>query len=213
MNIIEHLFQKYLYEEKMTTIIVLLLTFIINILKTNGISYVTAKIIESLNKNAASSANTYLMYFIGISIVFIIVFYIYKYFQNLLFTKLSPWLRNELLKTIMLYNNEDFKSINFVKVNPSVNRITTSFYILYYDIMTKLIPNITFLIIISAYFIYKNPIFGTSFFIANVLVIIYFLMNWNYISEERMQFEVSANENEKYMIDLLNNMEKMLLKK
>ena len=211
MNILEHLFKKYLYEEQTNTAIVLIMSFVINILKTNGISFITAKIIESLNSNAERNANKYLMQFIGISVVFIIIFYVYKYFQNLLFTKMAPWLRNELLKFIMHYNNEDFKSINFVKVNPSVNRITTSFYIIYYDIMTKLMPNITFLIIISAYFMYKSPLFGAGFFIANIMIILYFLVNWKNIADERMKFEVSANENEKYMIDLLNNMEKIVM--
>ena len=210
MNIIEHLFKKYLYEEQTNTAIVLIMSFVINILKTNGISFITAKIIESLNSNAERNANKYLMQFIGISVVFIIIFYVYKYFQNLLFTKMAPWLRNELLKFIMRYNNEEFQSINFVKVNPSVNRITTSFYIIYYDIMTKLMPNITFLIIISAYFMYKNPLFGAGFLIANIMIMLYFLVNWKNIADERMKFEVSANENEKYMIDLLNNMEKIV---
>jgi ABC-type multidrug transport system fused ATPase/permease subunit len=210
MNIVERLIKKFFIEEKTNNILVLVISLITSALKINGTSFITSNIIQSVQEKNIKGANHFFYYFVCISILFLIFDYSDKHIQNILFTKLSPWLRQELLRFIMYYNNEEFKAVNFVKANPSINRMTTSLYIIYYDILTKFIPNITFLLVVSSYFIYKNFIFGLSFFLANMLIIAYFVVQWTSISELRMENEINLNVNEKYMMDLLNNMEKIV---
>ena len=60
-----------------------------------------------------------------------------------------------------------------------------------------------FLLIISFYFIYKNPVFGISFFIANLVLFYYIYANWNDLRKAKNDQETVVNNNEKFIIDYI----------
>jgi len=185
-------------------------SFIINILQTNGISYVIAKITESIQRNNKKDSFLYFYYFIGISIIFIIFFSIYKFLQNKLLTKLRQWMRHQLVKILLEVNNEDFSEINFTKLNSPINRISSISFMVFNDLIGYILPNITFLIIVSLYFFYKDKLFGITFTIANLCVVTYMYLSLNDMLLFNDDYEKFVTDTESYLQEILNNIDKII---
>lgn len=210
MNIIYFLLHKFFQEEKFNIVWMILNSFILNILQTNGISYITAAIITSLQQSNQVLTYDYFKWFIILSILFILLYNAYKYYQNKLLTKLRQWMRHHLVEILLQVNNENFSEINFTKLNSPINRISSVSFMVFNDMITYLLPNITFLLIVSAYFLYKNTIFGVGFIIGNICWIAYGLYNMQDMVVQNENYEKNVNETESYLIDILNNMDKIV---
>ena len=210
MNIIYILLFEFFAEEKFNMIFTVITSFILNLLQTNGISYITANIIHSLEKRQEDQANSFFKIFIVISVLFLILYHTYKYFQNKLMTKLRQWMRHQLVKTLLLNNNENFSEMNFTRLNSPINRISSVVFMVLNDIIAYLLPNMTFLILICGYFLYQNTGFGIGFILANMVVWFYFWWNWQEMLKYNIAYEDGVNETESYLMDVLNNMDKIV---
>ena len=210
MNIVYFLLNKFFQEERLNIILIILTSFVINIFQTNGISYISATIIDSIQKKQHTKANEFFKYFIFVSIIFIFLYNFYKYFQNKLLTKLRQWMRHQLVKMLLLVNNENFSEMNFTKLNSPINRISSVCFMVFNDIITYLLPNISFLIIIAIYFLYNNIIFGLIFIIGNIFLILYLFFNWNGMIEHNEEYEKYVTDNEAYLVEILNNIDKII---
>ena len=78
MNIIYNLLVDFIKNNKFKTIGILLLSLILNIFQVNAISYITANIMTSMQEKETKTIFKFFNYFVGASIIFIIIFYIYK---------------------------------------------------------------------------------------------------------------------------------------
>lgn len=210
MNIIYLLLQKFFYEEQLHTALMILTSFIINILQTNGISYITATIIDSIHKNDKSIVLEFFKYFVIVSILYIICTSFFKYFQNKLLSNLRQWLRLQIVKLLLLINNENFSEINFTKLYSPINRVSYVCSMLFNDIIAYLLPNIAFLCIISIYFLYKNSVLGAGFIFGNIILILYLLHNWNDMLFHIEESEKYVIETESYLQEILNNIDKII---
>jgi ABC-type multidrug transport system fused ATPase/permease subunit len=180
--------------------------------QVNGISYITANIITFIQKKDFNIVNNYFIYFVVASFILIIIFYIYKVIQNKLVIELTSWIKKELLDIIFKTNNENFSGVNFTEFITPINRISHGSYLLFYNVLTEMIPNLGFILMVSIYFLYTNFVFGLSFFIANMLILYYIAYFWDDLMKIRMMYENKVNSNEKYLIDILNNMDKIILR-
>lgn len=212
MTLIETLIKDYLSQEKWYIIIIAFLSLAINFFQVNGISIITAKIIESIHKNRIGVVKQNYVYFIIVSILFLLFYHAYKHYQNLLFTKLPSWLRRELVKIIIETNNENISPINFSKLITPINRIANSTYGLFYRILVHMFPDVVFIFVISFYFLYKSIPFGVFFLIANIFLMVYMFTGWSDVLTSRKEYEEESNNNEKYLIDMFNNMEKIIFR-
>jgi len=210
MNIIYYLLKQFFYEEKWYTITMVITSFVINIIQTNGISYITAIIIDSLQKNKKDVVLEYFKYFIIASLLFIFLYNYYKFFQNKLLTNLRQWMRHQLIKMVLVINNENLSEINFTKLNSPINRVSSVCFMVFNDIITYILPNITFLFIISLYFLYKNRIFGTGFILGNIIIVIYLICNWENMLSHNNEYEKYVSETESYLQEILNNIDKII---
>jgi len=210
MNIIYFLLNNFFEEENKYIFLMVFTSFIINIFQTNGISYITARIINSIQKNDNKQVYDYFTYFVLISVIYIFLYNFYKFFQNKLLTKLRQWVRHQLVKMLLLVNNENFSEINFTKLNSPINRISSVCFMVFNDIITYLLPNITFLIIISIYFLYKDIMFGVIFIIGNIILFSYLFLNWSAMLEHNEEYEKYVGENESYLLEILNNIDKII---
>lgn len=210
MDIISYLVSEFFKEEKTTTIILCVLSLVITLIQTNGISYITANIIQSIEKNSKELTMTFFKYFIFISILFFVIYYVYKRYQNNLITKIIQWIKQEIFKIILKSNNENMQNVNFIEFITPITRISVSFYALFFDIITVIIPTIAFLLIISFYFLYENTVFGIWFLIANLAIFYYVYFNWNDLTKAKNVQEIIINKNEKFIIDILNNIDKVI---
>ena len=210
MNIVLYLLEKFLNEESTNTIILIILSLTLTVFHTNGISFVTANIIEGIHKKNITDVFTNYKYFIIVTIIFFILYYIYKYIQNNLLMKLMQTTKHEILKMILTVNNENISNVNFIEFITPITRISISFYVLFSNVISILIPAIAFLFVISGYFLYKNALLGTLFLISNVFIFLYIAYFWKEMMEYKQKHETKMNDNEKYIIDILNNMDKVI---
>jgi len=210
MNIIFLLLQKFFYEEKTNVILMIVTSLIINIIQTNGISFITATIIDYLHKHNEVQVFKYFKYFVFISIFYILLNNFYKFFQNKILTNLREWLRHELVKLLLLKNNETFSEINFTKLYTPINRISYVCSMLFNDLITYILPNISFLLIISFYFLYKNTLLGLGFIVGNIILSLYLIYNGGEILEDNEEYEKHVNETESYLQEILNNLDKII---
>lgn len=210
MNILSTLLENFLNEEKISIIFLFILSLLNSLVQSTLISFISANIIESIEKKNIQSTTQFLYQFIGISILFLVFYYFYKILQNNILTKMTQWIKKEILKIILLSNNEDMKHVNFIEFITPITRISSSCYVLAFSCINVIIPLFAFLIIISLYFLYNSPFFGISFIISNIIIFLYLYTYWESLAEEKNKHEVKINENEKYVIDILNNIDKVI---
>lgn len=212
MNIVYYLLEKFFNEEKLNVGIMVTISFIINIFQTNGISYLTANIINSLHKNDKPNVLYFFKFFVIISVIYITLYALYKFFQNKLLTKLRQWMRHQLVKMLLVVNNENFSEMNFTKLSSPINRISSVSFMVFNDLITFILPNITFLLIIFCYFMYKNTLFGLLFLLGNIAIFLYLYFNWNSMLIYNEDYEKYVGDNESYLVEILNNIDKIIFR-
>ena len=210
MNIIFYLFSQFLKEEYINTILLICCSFIISILQSGGISYTTANIIRAVQEKENFKVWTFFTYFTIITVIYVIVNFAYNIFHNIFITKLRQWIRSSLVKMLLKVNSENFSDINFTQLNAPINRVSSISYIFLDDIISYVIPYITYLCIVCCYFCYKNIYFGLGFIIANILLLIYTFVDIQYLIKYNNIYEKIVLENESYLVDMLNNMDKIV---
>lgn len=210
MSLVYNLLQKFFIEEKWTAGLMILTSLITSIVQSNGISYMTAKIISSVQENHASSAYTCFTYLIILVIIYLVVMSFFKYYKTTLLTKLRHWMRQELISVILKVNNENFSGMNFTKLNSPIDRISSVCFMIFSDIVSYILPNAMFLLVISGFFIYKNWIFGISFLLANIGIITFLVYNWKNMTTKNGEYEDQMGNIENSLLEILNNMDKII---
>lgn len=219
MSILWYLMRKFYDEEQIYIIVLVILSLISTLISTNYVSVLIADIIQSvqgnksftftgMHNNTAIMTNFYR--YATVSVILLVLLYVYKQLQNKVLTKLSQWMKQELLMIILTTNNENIKNVNFVDFVTPINRIPSSCYVLLYDIISVIIPTITLIIGISGYFLYKNIKLGLFFISMNLALLFYVFYFWEKIIYEKNIFEVKINDNEKIIADILNNVDKVI---
>jgi len=173
MNIFLYLFEKFFYAQKWNIAGLLVVALLMSFVYTKISSRVNANIIQSIEQNSKKLTMQFFQYFVLISILFFAIYYIYKRYQNNLITKLIQWIKHEIFKIILKSNNENMQNVNFIEFITPITRISVSFYALFFDIITVIIPTFAFLLIISFYFLYENTVFGIFFLLANLVIFYY----------------------------------------
>jgi ABC-type bacteriocin/lantibiotic exporter with double-glycine peptidase domain len=123
---------------------------------------------------------------------------------------MTQWIKHEVLRIILLTNDENFSDTNFIEFITPITRISVSCYVIFSSILLVVIPSVAFLFMIGLYFLYKDIKLGLFFLIANAIVIYYLYHYWETMLEYKNKHEVQINENEKYIINLLNNIDKVI---
>ena len=210
MNIFFHLSNKFLNEEKTNIILLAFLSLTLSFFYTNISSIVNANIIQGIQKNDYTKTFTNFKYFIGVSIIFMITYYFLRMIQNNVLTRLAHWTKAEIFNFILLANNENMKNVNFVEFITPITRISNSCNMLLSDIISSVVPTIAFLSVIFSYFIYKDLTLGLGFLIGNIIIVFYFMYYWKDMFEYKQKQEKITVDNEKYIIDSFNNIDKII---
>ncbi len=212
MNIIYYLIGQFLQNEKFKVIFIIAISLLINFFKINVISLITANIIKTIQEKNFDKTNKYFYYFIIVFVLYILLNTFYKYFQVKVLTKLRYWIRNEIIKFLLVINNDKYSEINFTKLNSPIFRVSNTCFYVFNMIITTLVPNLTLLMIVSLYFIYKNFKIGTIFFIGNILVLFYLYNIWDNIISQNRNYENNISESESYVVEILNNIDKIIFR-
>lgn len=210
MNIVFQLLQKYFTQEQYAFGGILVLTFVINILQTNYISSITSSIIDTIEHRHFANAYSLFQTFIAVSVVYLGLLVVNEFLQIRVLTKLTPWMRVEFFKYIIRSNNEEMTQQNAIKYSSPVNRVSYSATSMIHHFITNILSSIVFVIIISGYFLYKNPTLGGTFFFANIALITYIAWVWEGIMYYKNIYEDHLNMNELTVIDMFNNFDKII---
>jgi ABC-type multidrug transport system fused ATPase/permease subunit len=210
MDIFYYLLKKFYGEESFKILLLLFVSFSTNVFQINGISFITAKILQGIETSNFKSVYENFYKFIYVSVFFIILYHCYRILQNDILIKLRNWVKKEIVRLVLHANNESMNQVNFVSLAPPTQRIGAAAYMIFSKVFSTLIPDMSFLIMISLYFFYKNPLFGSIFFVSNLLIIFYVYIVWNDMMNYKKVYEASFTRDESYIIDLYNNMEKII---
>ena len=148
MNIVQYLLTLFLSEERWNVGLLILTSIVINILQTNGISFLTANIIQHVEQKDTLQAFVFFRYFVVVSIMYISLYYGYRWFKDRMMTKLVQWLQFQIVKMIMTINNHTMSNANFTNINTLINQLTTTCFSFFTDIITYLIPNIVLVFVV-----------------------------------------------------------------
>ena len=102
MSLLSNLLYKFFYENKMIIITIILLSFIINIIQITVLSYISASIIKSIEQNNRNTVFNNYKYFVGISLLYIIIYNTYEYLENSIMIKFKGWFKSMIIKEIFL---------------------------------------------------------------------------------------------------------------
>lgn len=210
-NIIIYLLKKFFYTEKKYTFLLILLSIIINILQVAVISNITAGLINAVQNSIVLDIFKNFKYFIIVSIIYLIINYIYKTIQLKLLSKLRHWLKSELVHIILKINNDnELEQINSIELNTPISRISAASFLVLNNFISYSFPNIILLLVIIAYFTYTNLIYGSIFLLCNLVIIFIIYSRFKIIESSNEIYEQSLNTNENGLIEILNNMERII---
>lgn len=210
MNIFIYLFQKFFQLQKGNMIGLLSLTLFLSFIYANISSKINARMIQAIQHSQTNESFKYFWFLLVVSIVFLFVHYIYKMIHNNLLTNLTNWVKKELFEFILKSNYENMKNINFADFITPITRISAAATSLLHDIISNLIPSIGFLIVITAYFCLKNWKLGAGFLLGNCFIFVYLFFSWRSMFEYKKKQEKIVVENERYILDNLNNLDKVI---
>jgi ABC-type bacteriocin/lantibiotic exporter with double-glycine peptidase domain len=184
----------------------------VSTIQANGISFVNALIIDSIEKGSKEETYTYYYKLVILSALFIYIYYTYKSLQTTLLTKLRQWIKFRLVGLLLKTNNENMSEINYSKVSSPINRIASVCFMLFTDLFSGMLPSLSFTFIISMYLIYSNLYLGLLFLFGNILVFTWIAINWNTMFEKNDEYEKHTTENESYILEILNNIDKIIFR-
>ena len=210
MSVIFDLIKDFVKEEKFKASVILGTSIINNVIQSIGFSRITAMILTELSNKKFNKAQYYFTLFIYLSILYIGVCFVYRHFQNGLLSKLYQWTRFQLVRMLMVSNDEEFSNENFTSMISPINRVSSTTFSVLNDLITFYIPNIIFLLVSVSYILYQHISIGAVFITGNLIWIIYLMFNWKPLIKKNQSYEKQVNHTEKYLLEMLGNMDKIV---
>ena len=209
-NIFVYLVTEFFKENIFSLVSILVLSGSITVLYTNGISKYTANIFDKVNDN---KINEVWSLFLILSILYLVyqIFYHYFYgFQIDLIQRIKPWGRYKLMELIMNTNSNKFSEDNFTKLNSPIHRIADLIAAIISDIMAYFVPNLLSIFIIFVYFLFVDYKLSTLFLAGNIAIVLVFFLLFDHLVKKNKEFEKETQITDGLIIDLLNNMDKII---
>ena len=210
MNIIQTILTQFFLNEKLQTIMIIMVSFILNFLQSYGISSVSALLINSLKPNNMMKTNNIFYIFVAISVIYIIFYAVYKLLQNKLLTRLRQWIRQQFVNMLLMINNEKMSNINFTQLASPINRISSVVFMGFTDLILYILPNVAFIIMVCLYLFYYDVTLGTIFTVGNLSILLYLFFVKDSMLDTNHKYEKSVNETETYLQEILNNIDKII---
>ena len=208
--IIVDLIKNFTQEELFRIIVIFILSLLTNIIQSIGFSRITANLLASIQMKKYNVATSVFTSFIYLSIIYLGINYIYRYFQNGLLSKLYQWSKYQLIRMLLVSNNEDFSNANFTAMMTPINRISRTSFNILNDLITFYIPSILFLIVCIFYIIFQNFKIATIFIIGNLMWILFLSFKFNSVLSKNKDFEETINRTDRHLTEMLNHVDKMV---
>ena len=209
-NIFVYLVSEFFKENLFSLVSILVLSGSITLLYTNGISKYTANIFDKVNNNKIDEVWSLFMILGILYLVYQIAYHFFYGFQIDLIQKIKPWGRYKLMELIMNANSNIFSEDNFTKLNSPIHRIADLIAAIISDIMAFFVPNLLAILLIFIYFLFVDYKLSTLFLAGNLIIVFAFLFLFNHLIAKNKEFEKEIQITDGLIIDLLNNMDKII---
>ena len=209
-NVFVYLVSEFFKENLFSLISILVLSGSITLLYTNGISKYTANIFDKVNDNKINEVWSLFMVLGILYLVYQIAYHFFYGFQIDLIQKIKPWGRYKLMELIMNANSNRFSEDNFTKLNSPIHRIADLIAAIISDIMAFFVPNLLAIFLIFIYFLFVDYKLSSLFLAGNLIIVFAFLFLFNHLIAKNKEFEKETQVTDGLIIDLLNNMDKII---
>lgn len=206
-----HFLELFLKEEYIKVFSLFSTIIAIQVIQTKGISETSSNLIDAVHHNRSGSVmNIFFFYCFLMAIMLFLYHYMYS-LENQILTKLRSWARHKIIEAVIRVNHDiNFSDINFTKLNSPIHRLADLFSSILNRVMSNLLPNSIFLFVVSAYFFQISPLLSLFFFSGNLLIAGYYYYFFDQIIEDNIQYETLLFQTDAHMIDLLNNIDKVV---
>ena len=123
---------------------------------------------------------------------------------------MRPWARHKMLEFLLMVNSDSFSEINFTRLNSPIHRVADLICSIMSDVIAYVLPNFMYLMVTTCYFLYLSPVFGVIFLIGNIVLFSFFFSQYNSLLHENESYEAEVHHTDSYMIDILNNVDKIV---
>ena len=213
MHFIYELIYKYIKAEQINIGLIFVFEILKNIIQTMGFSTLISLIVTSAQNKQETKTNYYNLLFVYLSIILIVVVFFYKHTYSKIISNIKPWFIYQLMKQTLTVNNDNFSEIKFTSLFSPITKISSFIAYMITHIIKEILPNILFLLITTIYLFYYNIWLGVSFLIGNILIILcsLYFMNKRIVAKNKVVLEINQ-KNDSYILDVLNNFEKIIFK-
>ena len=209
-NIVKELLFNYFTEEKTTAIVLVLLSLVVNGIQAQGISRITAEIVQSI-ENVNRKRTTQVIFYLCIAFLgFIVLNNLYKRMQTYFLTKLKQWMRVNMLNVLLISNKEEMEELNYPQIASPINRSAASTFNLFSTILNSILPSLSFIVIVSMFLLFTRPELGAMFLIGNVMAWAMIWSLWGIIASKFQSAIDVEYENELHLLEVLHNFDKII---
>lgn len=209
-NIIIQLLSSYFREEKFTTIALVILSLIVNGIQAQGMSRITAEIVQSVEKFDKARTVRIFQYLCIAFFLFLVVSYIYKHLQNVLLTKMRQWLRFNMLNLLLESNKENMDEINYPRISSPINRTASVCFMLFNVIFSLILPDVGFILVVAAFLLITRFQLGLVFLLGNVLMAVIVALSWDTMFDKNRAAVNVEYDNEAHLLEILHNFDKII---
>ena len=209
-NIFIYILKEFCKENKGYLISLVILSILLGMVQTNGISKMTARVIDTLQRKETVQVWTTFYILCGFYVFYQLLYYVFYEVKNVLVNKMKPWARYKLLEMVMKVNNDVFSEINFTKLNSPIHRVADLIASIISDLLAFMLPNLLYVLVIGTYFLYLSPMLAFIFLIGNIIVGMYYFYTYEEVLKRNQEYEDEVQETDGVLIDLLSNMDKIV---
>ena len=185
-------------------------SFGINLVNTYGISKMVAKLYEVTEKGNKSAIWTVFYWLALFYVIYLTLYYVFYDIEKNIIYRLKMWARYKLMDLVMMVNNNIFSDVNFANLTSPIHRIADLIGYIISEVCGYLLPNIMLLVVVSVYFFSVNPLLSLAFFASNIIILLTFKYIFGHLIEENINYENKNIETDSAMVDMLNNMDKII---
>ena len=147
-NIFIYMLKEFCKENKGYLISLVILSILLGLIQTNGISKMTARVIDTLQRKETVQVWTTFYILCGFYVFYQLLYYVFCEVKTVLVNKMKPWARYKLLEMVMKVNNDVFSEINFTKLNSPIHRVADLIASIISDLLAFMLPNLLYVLVI-----------------------------------------------------------------
>ena len=208
---LELLIFSFFAENKSVILSLIIISTILSVLQTNGISIVTSQLIQHITEQKnISLIQTTFFYLVVFCVIHQLFTNVYYKIRNGFVIKLKSWVKYQLVHNLFHNNYDDYREENHVLYNTPIHRISNIFSYIFSDIISYFLPNVIYIIIVFFYFCRINLFFSFVFLFFNFFLFYYIFNFTKHIAQKSVEFEKLDTSIDDEIVELLNNFKKII---